>query len=327
MNDEFYISIVAEIFDGYTEVDFYGNLVYLKHFSIRDQKSIQNYYEKYLNEAVSRGVEKEEEILKRLKEDETWLESDDIKIISLQEEIKNLKITKKNLILPSQQNSIQKDIDTKEKELLSLQASRRELIGKTAEDYASSRSTQDILRSFVYRDKNLNELFFTESEFDELEDYQLIGLNKFQNRISENFSETNLQHAVLRPFFSMYLSQCENLFGFFGKPIIDLSVYQLKLAMYGRMFFSIFQYTDDIPENIKEDPEKLISFSESQRNKGKAKTKIRDDADASMVFGAKKEDIDYLAGESNKKPTSLSEELKKHGGKLNMEQMMKLAGH
>ena len=51
----------------------------------------------------------------------------------------------------------------------------------------------------------------------------------------------------------------------------------------------------------------------------------QEDADASAVFGATKEDMEKIKGDG--KTISLAEEAKKHGGKLNMEQMMRLAGH
>ena len=44
-----------------------------------------------------------------------------------------------------------------------------------------------------------------------------------------------------------------------------------------------------------------------------------------LAFGATKEDIKSLDGDPN--AVSLSEEAKKHGGKLDMKQMMRLAGH
>ena len=62
-----------------------------------------------------------------------------------------------------------------------------------------------------------------------------------------------------------------------------------------------------------------------QQNKDKRKTGIREDADVSMVFGATKEDMKtFNTPQGNKQ---LSEEAEKHGGQLNMEQMMRLAGH
>ena len=74
-----------------------------------------------------------------------------------------------------------------------------------------------------------------------------------------------------------------------------------------------------------DDPEKLLSYSESQRNGDKNSGGIKDDADASAVFGATKEDMQNL--KAKKGNVSLSEEAEKAGGKLDMKQMMRLAGH
>jgi hypothetical protein len=52
---------------------------------------------------------------------------------------------------------------------------------------------------------------------------------------------------------------------------------------------------------------------------------LRDDADASAIFGATKDDMQQLA--SDGKAVSLSEEMEMAGGKLDMKQMMRLAGH
>ena len=179
----------------------------------------------------------------------------------------------------------------------------------------------------MFKDSSFEDCLFSEEEFAELEVHQVVNLGNIVNDSAKRLGEENIKWAVLRPFFSMYLSNCENINDFYGQAVITLSVYQLKVAMYGKVFHSIFQYTDDIPDNIKEDPDKLMAFSENQRNKdsGKVSSGIRDDADASAVFGATKEDMQQIA--SDGKTVSLSEEMEKAGGKLNMEQMMRLAGH
>ena len=121
----------------------------------------------------------------------------------------------------------------------------------------------------------------------------------------------------------MYISQCENIKDFYDKAIVLLSVYQLKTAIFARMFFNIFQYTEDIPDYIREDPEKLLAYSDNKRNKNSGG--VNEDADGSAIFGATKEDMKIVAGAG--KQVSLKDELDKNGGKLNMEQMMKLAGY
>lgn len=323
MNEELYISIIGEVFDGYTEIFFNGDPVYIKHYNIRDQRYIQKYYEKHKNVAIKKGLETEEERLIEIKKDGIWLDDDDLKISNLELEINNLSITQKKIFLPSQKESMSKDIESKKIEIYILKNKKRELIGKTAEEYASSRSNEEMLRYFIFKDRDLTENLFTEDEFSELDDTELLFFMNEQAKVNTRLSELNIQKAVLRPFFSMYLSQCENIKDFYDKAIVLLSVYQLKTALFARMFFNIFQHVEDIPDHIKDDPEKLLAYSDSQRNNNSGG--IDENSDASAVFGATKEDMKVISG--NTKQISLKDELDKNGGKLNMEQMMKLAGH
>ena len=326
MNEEFYISLAGEIFDGYTEFEFDNRSVYLKHLTIKDQRNIHLYYDKYKNIAIRRGVETEESILKKVKDDGLWLDEDDLKISSLSSEIENLKKTKKSLFLQSQKDSVQKTISEKQKEYFTLLHNRKEIVGKTAEDYASNMAATEMIRYFVFDSTELKNHAFTKEEFDEIDDESLITLKLIQNSLTEKISEKAIQETVLRPFFSLYLSFCENPNDFFGKPLVDLSVYQLKMVVFGRVFQSIFQHVEDIPDNIRDDPERLLAFADAKQNKANGgKSFIDENAAGSTVFGGTAEDIKDL-NQSGGPTVSLSEEIKKAGGKLDMEQMMKMAG-
>ena len=148
---------------------------------------------------------------------------------------------------------------------------------------------------------------------------------KYNRSCSERLNEQIIQEAVLRDFFNMYLSQTEDVCSFYGKPIIGLSVYQLKLALYARVFFNIFQYNEDVPDSIKKDPAAILRFSESKKSQASNKSKIKQaDNGATAVFGATKEDLAFV--DSQAKPISLTEQIAKQGGALNMEQLMNLMG-
>jgi hypothetical protein len=325
LKEEFYISLIGEAFDGYTESVFRDKAIYLKHVSIKDQRYLHKYYEKYKQIAISKGLEKEEDRIKYVLDEEIWSEADDNKIASLEYELENLKRTVKELFLQSQRQEMQKTIDEKIKEVYELREKRKEVMGKTAEDYASTRSSDEILRFLLFKDKELSEHLFTEEEFGELETWEVLELISLQKDVSERLSDPRLQEAVLRPFFSMYLSFSEDLYGFYGKPVTLLTVYQLRVVVFSKMFFNIFQYTDNIPDDIRDDPEKLIAFADSSKSNSAKKGGLKDNADQSFAFGATKDDIRNLGG--NEKAPSLRDEAKKHGGKLNMQQMMRLAGH
>ena len=323
MNDNFYIEIVNEIFDGYTRFDFNGQTVFLRHFSLKDQEFLNKSFDRHKNRAVGKGIQEEKDVLERLDRDGTWTKDDELKISEAESYIQNLEKTKSKLMLPSQKESHQKLIDDEKFKLLELKMQKKQLVGKTATEYANTRSNEDFLRNLLYSDADFKRQHFSDDEFGELDDSELSSLMNSYYGIMNKFADENIQHAVLQDCFSLYLSHCEKPWDFFAKPLTKFSLYQLKIVAYGRMFLNIFQNVDKIPDSIRKDPKALIDFAESSRNKEKLSNAAKDNS-ATALFGAKKEDLEFVDSEAKK--MSLSELLKKNGGQLNMEQMMEVMG-
>ena len=63
MSEQFYISLIGEAFDGYTQMYIEGQPVYIKHITIRDQRYLHKYYEKYKKIALDKGLESEKDRL------------------------------------------------------------------------------------------------------------------------------------------------------------------------------------------------------------------------------------------------------------------------
>jgi hypothetical protein len=98
------------------------------------------------------------------------------------------------------------------------------------------------------------------------------------------------------------------------------------LIVYTRIFKNIFDTNENIPDNIKRDPAKLLEFgSSSKEERDKAKNKLSE-GDAGTIVGAKDEDYEFLGVEKPQRGVDLHEEAKKKGGTLNMEDLMKLHG-
>jgi hypothetical protein len=317
------LSFLIEIFDGYSRFDLYGQTLFFRHFSLRDQNLIADNFEKYKNAAISRGIETEDQTYERLKNDGDWTSDDDLKISELQSYISNLKKTKSKLFLPSQMEQHQKIIDEEQIKLNNLLNRKNDLVNTTAESYANKMSNEEFLRVLIYEDKELTKLKFSEEEFGELTSNELSELSSQYLNLSNNFSEDNIQKIVLQDFFNMYISSCEDAYVFFGKFIHQLTAYQMKLLLFARIFNNIFQYNDDIPESIKKDPKAIFNFVESKKTREKYQQESKD-SDGSMIFGATDKDIEIL--DPNAKKQSLSSLLEKSGGSLTMEQMMNLMG-
>jgi len=318
------LTSLIEIFDGYSRFDLNGRTLFFRHFCLRDQNSISLSFEKYKNAAIKKGIETQEQIYKRLKEENSWSDDDDIKVAELESYINNLKKTKDKLLLPSQKESHQTLIDEEQLKLNNLLISKKELTGITAEDYANKMANEEFLRLLLYKDNSLKELAFSDDDFGSLDTNEIIKISDNYFKISENLNDENIQKIVLQDFFNMYISSCENSYNFFGKFIHEMTAYQMKLLLYGRIFHNIFQYNEDIPENLRKDPKAIFGYVDSKKAREKYQNEVKD-SDGSILFGATEKDVNIL--DPSAKKISLSEELAKNGGSLSMEQMMELMGN
>jgi len=314
-----------DICQGYTLISCDLGKFYFKHINISDQVLLDESKNEYIEEAKKRGIPTVDEALMNLKEEGYWTDKDENAI--KQEEVFLLKITeqKKNTYLKSQIDLLNKQINDSVKKLNELKNKRSSYLGNTCENYAEQRVTEEFLKFTVYKDTSLNNLYFTNEEFDELSSDDLSALIVLYNKTLVDFSETQIQRLVLDDFFSYYMPYCEDPIHFYGKPIINLTYNQLRLILYARYFKNILSTNDKIPEDYRKDPDKLIDYVNANE---KAKDKIKNkDNQAQSIVGATKEDYKYInMDKGDKKGLSLAEEAKKKGGSLDMKDLIKLMG-
>ena len=323
MNNDQNLDIVSEILQGVSIVDSSFGILYFKHLSQQEQREIISKSKVFKTEAKSKGLMTEKEALSELFSQEMWTQEEESLIAEYKKEIENSKESMVLQVLPSKVKLLQKSIDSIDKKLSEIQSSRSSLLGLTCEKYVHNKTQKSVIQNILYYDSD-----FKKPVFDELyinESSREIEIYKLQQGFFEKFQDDNISKAVLSDYFSMYLPFCEDVLGVFGKPLKDLTNYQLKLISYGRYFLNIFKNTaKSIPENVAKDPELLMNFYQSQRSDSKT-TKSREGQGASTYFGASREDIEALKSD-NEKSIDLSEEVKKRGGSLNMQQMMELHG-
>lgn len=314
---------LTQIFDGYTRFDFQGQTLFFRHSRLRDQGNLNFIYNQYFDIAIKKGIERQEDIYKRLIESNDWSQEEDIKIAEQESYVANLIKTKDHIFLPSQKEKHEELIKEEQAKLNKLIDRKNELITVTAESFATKVCSEEFIRTLVYEDDKLLKLKFNIDEFGELSIQELNQLSSQHLKINKEINEESIQKMVLEDFFGLYISLCEDPSAFFGKPIHELSAFQLKLLLYGRIFNSIFQNHDDIPNEIKKNPEEIFKFIDRKKAREKFQNSNAD-KDGSMVFGATREDLDIL--DPSAKKISLSEQIAKNGGSLSMEDMIKLMG-
>lgn len=311
----------CQIVEGCSEKVFLGNPVFIKHITIKEREFFNKKYKAYLAHAISKGLPKEDDALKKAIEDELWSQKEDEEIKVSEKYIETLNITRKKVFKKLQIDEIEKSIREEKEKVAKKLAEKKQILGKTAEDYASSRASDYLIYSCFYKDKELNQRFFSEEEFDEISNKELEECILVYNSYFNDISDLNIQHIAISDFFHPNYLVLDHPMELFGKPMVKLSENQTRLIIYAKIFKNIFETVEHIPEEIKKDPEALLQYKDkSQAQKefeSKTKSKKKGNVDgAEMVFGATKEEIG--------KDTKTLKDVMKDKTSLSMEDLMKL---
>ncbi len=312
--------IFRDVVFGWSQIIHNKQPAYLKHLSVFDQVDIEDIRDSFYQKAKKRGLPSEEEALERLKEEDLWTPQDEAKILEQKNYLKNVQISKKQLYLKKEIDRANEDIEESEKKLLALESQKSGLLGQTCEKYAESRVSDHYIIKSLYKDKKLKETYYSEDEVDEMSRNEMSSIVKIYNDSYGSFDDNKIQRVTLQDFYQPYLPFCENVSNMFTKPLFELSLNQVKLIIYSRMFKNIFENYPKLPDRIQKDPEKIIDYVNAQE-KAKDNLKNMDKEGASTIMGANKEDYEYLGIEGSGN-TSLSSKLKEKGGKMDMKDLM-----
>lgn len=324
--------IFIDIIRGYSIGEYEGQRIFIKHHTNLDAGDIDYRKQEFKNKAVKSGLPTVESQEKYIIKENLWSKDKDNEIVRSKEYINALKQTKSKLFKESEIKELQNTIDNENIKLINLINEKKELIGFTAEDYASKKINEYYMFISLFKDKNLEKSFFTEYQFDDLDNRNLFNLINIYNKTSEDFKDINLKKIALSPFYLSVFNLCDdNIYNLHGKAALFLTFYQIELFSFARYFKNtVSNAKHKPPDNYYEDPDKLIEWVESSKNieevLDKGNTKQNDKAlVATSIVGASKEDL-KKAGLDQSSGISLMEEAKKKGGKLNMQDLMKLHG-
>lgn len=324
-DDIFYQKVFSEICCGYSKVNLDGKYVYIKHFSTKDYSELNQKEVDFLKKARSRGLVSEKEALKDAIDDGLWSEADENEIDQLVIYIGNLEKTKNNLFLKSEKENHEIIIKEEIGKLEKKRSIKENITRNTAEAYARKQLNDFYIFNSFYKSKDLSENLYKQSDYDELSYEELGKLIILNNKYQTELSEKNIKQCVLEDFFNAYMFIAESPMEFYGKPIIDLSSYQITLLMYAKIFKNIFDNVDNIPDKLRKDPDGLMEFASSSKERNKMKDNLSKDG-SSTVFGATQEDYESMGVDNDLvKGKSLHEAAKRKGGTLNMDDLMKMS--
>lgn len=321
-----YKSIFFEILNSTSSIShsFFGS-IFIKHLSYLEVSDLDIKYNVYLNEAINSGIPTYKEKEKQIISDKLWTDNDEIELIQNQKIVQDLRIDYSKDYLISRRRNTKKQIKEFQSKINSLEFKKSHYIGSVAEEFANKKLMYYRIINSFHINKECTQVLVSQ---DEIEDDKYEELMDLYIKHNDRFNADNIKKIALYPFFSNIFSLCDdNVYTFFGKPIVQLTNYQTELFYFGRYFKNILSNHSEIPKEVLSNPDELMDWIDIQNNAKKAGiiSDGEDDAqDGSMsVMGATKEDLEALGLKVNQR-FNLGEELKKSGGKLNAEQLYNL---
>lgn len=325
--DEDIDSIFIDIKNGFSKINYKDSVLYIKHLCINDLEFIENDKKKFIKKAKEKGLKTKKEIEQDLISQGAWSPNEDVLIELKTNELKNLKKTKKNLFLESDISNIDKKIKTIEEDLNNKAKEKESLFFNTAEKYSDRKSNENFLKKSLFKDSELKELFFTDEDFEYIDNLELSKLFNSYSTINEKFSNKNIKKVSICPLFKSYFNLFhKDLSNFFQAPPLELTFFQVNLLNYAKMFQNIFE-NYEVPEDIQDDAEAILKFVEESNNKKEKAKNLLEKSKSSDGFSfarAKRSDLERM-GVNTEGSVDIHEIAKKQGKEeLNMEDLLKI---
>ncbi len=232
--------LYGQILLGVSSVKIEDKNVFIRHFSPMEQSELDREHSIFLSAALHSGLSDEKTKLAELEKDSLWTDADEAKIENQQFYLRGLVDSKKNLVLASQVAEQNKLIEEAQKDLDSQLSRRSNLLGLTAELFANKKLSERYIFNSVFKDKNCNFSLFSDEEFEYLEIEELNTITTAFNTAMRELNDQTIKKIAISRFFQDIFSLCDdNIFYFYGKPIVSLTFKQSELAGCGRFFKSI----------------------------------------------------------------------------------------
>jgi hypothetical protein len=324
--------LFVDILKGYTVAYYKNNKLYFKHNTSIDSGDIDHIKQDFIEKAKKNGLPTEDQKEEYLINEKLWSKEKNEEIKKIKFYISGLKQTKSKLFKNEDIDHVNKQINEENIKLFTLIAERKDLLGFTVEDYANKKINEYYMFNSLFKDKDLKHKFFSEEEFDELENRDLSEILEIYNNLNKDYIDKNLKKIALSSYYlSLFNLSDDNPYYMYGKPIVYLTFYQIEIFGYARYFKNaLSEAKHKPPDEYYEDPDKLIEWLESSKNveemlnKNESSQKKTEGAIATSIVGAKKEDLAKIGKDENS--VSLHKEAERKGGTLSMDDLMKMHG-
>ena len=327
--------IYSDIARGFTQKTIDGEDYFFKHPSQAEHFHVYSRYNFILDDARKRGLLTEDEKVRHAINNSWWTTEKENRFLQLRDAIKNLKKTRDNLLLPSQKDQIQAQIDRNNFILVTFIKERNELVGYTAEKYSNERLYDETLLALTFKNREMTERVFSDpAEYYYLSDD---SVEKVRNAFHDNstlFAGDMIKYVAASTFFQnmLYVTNECDAFHFWGTPASKCTKYQIDLLINAKMYKNAIRAESErgksLPDDIMCDPVKFVSWYESRLldiNEGSSNSVSYNGSQTavSSYVGATKDDLKKMGVKVQKiKGKSLLELAAESGGVLEKHQYL-----
>lgn len=289
----------CDIARGYSSGYILSKEAYIRHMSHFEQIEQDDKREEFFNYAKHKGLRTNDEKLKELIKNGFWSEAKEKELNDSKEVLLGLYEGKRNNIkMPSAVKDYMRLIEAEEKRYNEKAHERTVALGLTCEVFAERQLNDFYIISNIFKDKDLKTPLFKAEDIDSMDDESDIEkIVKDFNSILACCSEENIKKISIQPFFQNYFFIVgDNLIDFFGKPICNLTFFQVSLIRQAQRVKAIHQNFDTSkwPKEVLENADLFVDYADTVANSKKQAEENGAFEEGSVTIGMKKEDSQVL---------------------------------
>ena len=259
----------SDVCRGYSASVYQSTPVYVRHLSHREHGDFEETQERFRQEALSKGALSETDKLADLIKRGFWSQDREDDIARQRESISQFEQGKRTMIVPSMIRRQEEQIKEQKDKLIKMLGERMEKMGVTAEVYAQQRLNDYYILHNMFSDNKMSRPLFIQDQFDDLSDSEIQTVVDIYNKTTECCSDENLRLLSVQDFFVSYYSQAgDSLSNFFGRPVIEMTYYMIRLGNMARYYRSLMDNMDmsRLPREQHNDPDAIERAFQSQKN-------------------------------------------------------------
>lgn len=282
-------SILFDIIRGYSVLNAHGREFYFRHMSIMLAYELENCNSHFLEQAKKSGIKTEQELVDLFIKTKSWSRQNEEEIESLKWIIDKKEKAKEKITDAIQIISINNSIDQEKRKLKDLVQKRNKLVEFSAENFASNKRIRLMLEKSIFLDQSFNEPAPYEDS--------VVIISKFLDKMTELADRKNIAYSAFdNSFFEIFMLNSSQPCSIFGRNPLDLTIYQKNVLIVANSLLNKFK-NYSIPEEISDNPLKILEYTEKQveDKKSKSSHNLDDLKSKSAAKGGKLTAEDFLS--------------------------------